>query len=210
MHANYFLAIIFILALPSLIVPVYKSDDINKTYTIDEGSTLKLSGSSNVTSFTCVCDCYDESQKHSFKMLSPGGIDVFRFENNLLKLHADGLDCGHRGMNKDMFDMLKVGKYPYITIKLIKAKELDNCSLSETEGWVPLEAHTALTISGICQEFEMDVQAKQISDNKYRFKSSKTLSMDDFQLDPPSPMLGLVKVHDHFEIELDLIIHLVE
>jgi hypothetical protein len=54
------------------------------------------------------------------------------------------------------------------------------------------------------------VQAKQISDNKYRFKSSKTLSMDDFQLDPPSPMLGLVKVHDHFEIELDLIIHLVE
>lgn len=205
---NIIISITLLVSFPLLLVKESPPDIRQAEFVIEDQSELKLSGSSNVNKFTCECECYSESTEHSFSLYNSNPKAV-TFDNTTLKLETAGMDCGHRGINRDLYELLKVKEHPFITIELLSANQLSPESLTIAEGWVPISANTAITIAGVCREVTMNISAKKLSDKRYRFSGSKDLYMSDFKLTPPKHLLGLIKVDEEIEIQLDLYIRMI-
>ncbi len=173
------------------------------TYYIDASSKLTLDGSSNVNKFTCACN--DQFPENTLRFdLSDGGKSA-RFFNAHLNLRTKSLDCGNAQMNKDMYKTLRADQHPNIRIELTRTQLQEASSLS-THEWTPLKATSSLTISGVSKPVVFEVKAKRLSKDRIRLVASKDVLMTDFNIEPPTAMLGLIKVNNTIRLNLDLII----
>jgi len=165
-------------------------------------SELYLQGSSNVNQFTCRCE----------QGLAPLQVNVdfkpedqiARFERAQLNIVTRNLDCGNRGMNRDMYKTLQANNHPEISIQLRAVRQLEGYSPMLCDEWVPLLASAYLTIAGKKRIVHLDVQGRQEPGGHYRFLSELTINMTDFGIDPPTALLGLVQVDNEITIHLDL------
>ncbi|MBR9919307.1 MAG: YceI family protein [Bacteroidetes bacterium] len=185
-----------ILSLPLLLNPTLRQAG---TLTIESNSRLYLEGTSNVTDFDCVCE-QDLSDLHYEFIRESGKLS---FHNTDLYIQSNSLDCGHNGMNRDMYQTLKADQYPSIRIELLNVyappPDFNNCV--ETKD---IHVRLAHTIAGKRQVMTIPVQAENRGNHRYRFRSSYPVILSDFGLKMPSPMLGLVKVSDTITIHIDL------
>ncbi len=176
-----------------------ESPNMRYTYAIEDGSRLIIEGSSNINSFGCL----DKSNFPPTPFMMSAIDDTIRFTNAVLLLKTKNLDCDNSKMNKDLCNAMKADEYPYIKVELHKAM-IQSGSFQESGEWIYLKAIATLTITSVDKLVTMEVQAKRIASNKYRFKAIKELRMTDFNIQPPSAMLGLIKVKDAIRINFDL------
>lgn len=177
-------------------------------FQIAEESKLSIAGSSNVNEFNC--DCVQKFPKTALQMrLSEDGNNAV-FDHAVLRIQTTKLDCKHKIMNRDMYKTLKAEEHPYITIVLKEAFELPRQPLVNQKSWTSLRAHVVITIAGKSKEKVLDIEAKKIDNNLFRFKSEQVLHMTDFGIDPPTAMLGLIKVDNTITIHLDLVVSITD
>lgn len=172
-------------------------------YYIDAGSSLSIAGSSNVNKFKC--DCLEQFSKSSIRFEQQEGGKILRFSNAGLHIRSKSLDCGNQQMNKDMYKTLRADQHPNIQIELSRA-QLQGAELAVGKDWVPLKASAQLTIAGVTKPVVFDVKAKRIAPDRIRLSTSKEVLMTDFGMEPPTAMLGLVKVNNAIRIDMDLIV----
>jgi hypothetical protein len=185
-----------------------KTAMVRKAFLISPSSKLYINGSSNINKFTC--NCIENFGKHYFNIEANAGDRVVHFRNTALKLTTNRLNCGHKGINKDLYEALKADKHPHISIVLNRAVQQPDAMLADAQDWIDLKANAVITIANVAKELELDVRARRIEGNKYQFVSSKNLKMSDFNITPPQPMFGLIKVHDQISINLDLTLTIVD
>ncbi|MBV6429283.1 MAG: hypothetical protein KIPDCIKN_03834 [Haliscomenobacter sp.] len=171
---------------------------------ITEQSKLSLSGTSNVNKFTCACN-------QKFSPLTIGATassnrSQIAFEHTVLKLTTNKLDCGQKIMNKDMYRTLKADEYPYISIELKKAQFPVGVTIDDCAEWVELDAETVITIAGNARRVPLKVKARNLSAGRFQFRSAQALKMTDFGIQPPTAMMGAIKVRDSITIQFDLIV----
>ncbi|MTI87939.1 MAG: hypothetical protein FH748_08225 [Balneolaceae bacterium] len=161
-------------------------------------SKLIINGKSNVNDFSCVSQHNLQEDSLKFNYLYTG--ESISLEGLTLTLETDLFDCGKRGINRDFRNTLKHSEYPNIEItlsELISSDQLDS-----------LTAKVVITIAGIKNHYSVELQSVSQEKNKILAKGKKKLSMEDFKLDPPSPLFGLIKVKKKLVIDFNLIIHL--
>jgi polyisoprenoid-binding protein YceI len=173
------------------------------TYYIDAGSKLTLEGSSNVNKFTCACNDQFPQSTLRFELFEEG--KSAKFSNAMLTLRTKSLDCGNAQMNKDMYKTLRADQHPHIKIELTRTQLLEASTLSTSE-WTPLKATSALTISGVKKPVVFEVKAKKVGKDRIRLTASREVLMSDYGIEPPTAMLGLIKVNNAIRLNLDLII----
>jgi len=197
--------------LPSLILSLLlmaftSADALQVRYVIDDSSELYLKGSSNVTKFSCSCLCYDQDEVYRLEIDEASRI-MYSFEEASLNLRTADLDCGHKGINRDLYRTMQGDEHPFISIKLREARlKNDRPDGNLWKGNLPLNVTTTITLAGVSKDVTMSVTAQQLAPDMYRFFCSTRLLMSDFRLEPPSPLFGLIKVHDEITITIDLII----
>lgn len=166
-------------------------------FLLSNESKLRINGTSNVTDFSCRSGHEPEADTLSFR--------IRKMENRLavtgsdLIMNVGHFDCGQRGINRDFRNTLKYNEYPYIKIKLIGL-------LMSKDDAKPVEALVEITIADIDQSYTVQLNELNYNENLITVSGSKNLSMKDFNLKKPSPLLGLIKVRDELEIEFDLVI----
>jgi hypothetical protein len=180
---------------------------VEHAFVIEGDSELFIRGASNVNKFTCMCFCIEEGRTRTLRMEAAAGGRSVIFQQTRLQLETSALDCGHKGMNNDLYNTLKADAHPLISIELLRASEMGQ-SLSAGNGAVPIKARAAITIAGVRREVDIDVQGRQSSAGEYRFSGSRELLMTDFNIQPPRAMMGLIKVNNEISIHLDLAIRL--
>lgn len=187
-------------AQPSADMVSYKAD---KSFHIGSKSILKLEGSTNVNAFTC--NCTEPFSPQSFSViLDDKDPNTAAFRNTKLKIPIKSLDCGNKLMNKDLYKALNGDDHPYITIELLKVSQ-DKCNrLSELKNWLTIKALTRITLNGKSSEYWLTITARKLENDLYRFIGTKTLRMSEFGVDPPVAMMGIIKVRDEIQIDLDL------
>jgi hypothetical protein len=192
---------VLLISLISLSSFVNRSADVVEVQ-IRNSSRLFLEGTSNVTDFSCqVQEIPDRSR---LVILPNAGQNRIRFEKTFLKVKSGGMDCGGRAINKDLQKALRVEEFPYIAIQLIEANGLNPMPISLSEGWIDLDATTKITIAGTTNPVSIHLKGQKLGEKQFRFIGSRKLKMTDFGIDPPKPMLGLVKVDDQIVINFDL------
>ncbi len=202
-HFSLLLPVLLVLFLPALL-SWQPANLIKASYTIEAGSRLYLEGSSNVTPFKCECE--HQFQPLRYELESFDGGKYARFNRTTLALPIRSLDCGNKGINKDMAEALRAQQYPNILMDLHKATQEAGNHLQDGDGWVPIQAAVSLSIGGKSRQADMQVRGRRLGNGRYQFTGRHALKMSDFGIDPPRPMMGLIKVRDGITIHLDLVV----
>lgn len=179
-------------------------------YRIETESELLIEGSSNVNQFTCDCSCERDFTQSSLDMNRHPESNRITFANARLKLTTTNLDCGHKIMNKDLYETLQAKEYPFIYITLLQVDVPPQNRFVSMNQWVKLDANTRITLAGRERQVNIPSKGQKIDDGRYHFTGAVTLKMTDFGLQPPEAMLGLIKVNDEITIHLNLVVRILE
>ncbi|MHA7843706.1 MAG: YceI family protein [Winogradskyella sp.] len=174
-------------------------DDISsfpKTSTVSfcEGSSLKIKGSSNVNEFECALDMNALSEE--IEVTYRESKDYLNFGNTQLVIPANHFDCGGKMINKDFQKLLKVDDFPEIRLalkKVMKSKTSEDCTMATIE----------VFICDINHAYDIPISTSK-SNGGVTIDGLLTLNINDFSLDPPKKMLGVIKVSPIIEIEFSL------
>lgn len=172
----------------------FKSPDFKtfKAFLTPE-SELIIKGHSNVNNFQCQYEITELSD--SIKVSYSVADDVLSFSKAKLELKNLAFDCGNRGINRDFNKLLKTEEFPKIRIDLISAEK----RIKDSDITVMVD----ITICNISKSFEILVQVNKRNDDLI-VCGTLPIDINDFQLEPPKKMLGLVKVSNEIEIDFSL------
>lgn len=171
-------------------------------YELASSSTLEIYGRTNVNSFCC-------SAQQNFPKSTLGyewsqdktSID---FDNTELKISTRTLDCGASAINRDLQEVLKADEYPYIIITLKEAVNSKGNKILTLNKWETFEATTQITLCCVTNEVSIPVRIRKTSDKNFQIKGSTSLAFRDFDLEPPTAMMGLIKVKETLDVSFDL------
>jgi hypothetical protein len=168
-------------------------------WVIEPSSTLIINGASNVNQFTCGLSSYQYTDTLELARRTASQI---QFSPNKLLLPVVDFDCAHKLITSDFQETLQVGKYPQIGISFLSLDRIPsaNTSISSYDGRVTIE------LSGQVREVSIRFDFWEKSYSQYNLIGKKTLRFTDFGLEPPTKMMGLVKVADELTIDFNLVI----
>ena len=169
------------------------------SYSVSNKSWLSLRGTTNINSFECL----------SVRPDSKGYIlaDVNLNENRVdfsgadIVVNVGSFDCKNPHITRDMRKALGGGENSGIEIRLLDVKTGEQ-NWSSADG--NIIANLLITINGVSKTKELDIDWQR-QGFEYSFKGTADLSMIDFNIDPPSPLigLGLVRVNDRITVNFN-------
>ena len=115
---------------------------------------------------------------------------------------SKALKSGKDGMDKNAYKALKADKNPNISATLKSADVIMKDGKNYT-----VKAIINLTIAGKTVETTLDAQAKKINDTSFSIKGEKKISMKEYDMQPPSFMLGAVKTGNDVVLNFDLVLN---
>lgn len=107
---------------------------------------------------------------------------------------VDGIKSGKGGMDSKTYDALNKKKHPNITFVLSEVTNITSDSLTATG---------ELTISGVTNSVQMEVEYEILPDGSILFKGSQAITMTDYDVDPPKAMFGAIKAGADVDVIFD-------
>ena len=156
----------------------------------------------------------------SYKLTVKGSSSLHDWESSVEKLEGSGafvlennalVDIKHavvkipvkaikstkgRMMDQKTYDAFDADKNPTI-IFVLQSKKIDAAKNT-------LVASGALTMAGVTKPVELNLSYKILPDGALRITGSKKLTMSEFKMEPPTAMMGTIKVGDQIEVTIDL------
>ena len=165
-------------------------------YKLSAGKDVKIDvlGSSNVHDWTMTSSAMESQGDFKFEGGNLHSLLSFSFS-----LDARSLKSDHESMDNRTYKTIKADQYPKITYKLNSATvtqvQKNKYSIKTTGN---------LIIAGASQTIVMIVTAIVNPDNTINCTGSERLKLTDYKIDPPSFMLGAMKVKDDLTIQFNL------
>ncbi len=163
---------------------------------LQPGSTVTVSGTSNLHDWemtTTVPTSFAE-----FKMLTEGRHEVlqsldFRIQKRTLKSDKSGLE-------RRAFEALRADKNPVISFQTtgpVQIKQNGEKLLITTQG--------KLSIAGVTKVVDLAAECTNGNGNLLTCRGEKKLKMTDFNIAPPTMMLGALQVADDITVSYSVI-----
>lgn len=164
-------------------------------------STIEFRGTSTINTFY-------------FSSASLKGNGAFIINNNLddstyyadISVYVKSFDSGSKMLNSDMYEALKYDKHPTINFKLVKINNIEKSGGFKQNFNANITG--VLTVAGKSNNMKIDFNIRELSDSTFYLKGNKSISMRDFNVDPPSKLFGLIQVADTLNINFNLYVEL--
>ncbi len=164
---------------------------VHDRYEVAPESRFWIDGSATTGPWTCEADG-----------ISGHGVlggDALRAE---VSVPVRAFDCGSGPMNRDLRHALRADAHPAIAFTLDRAETLGGDA--RPGAWVRVRATGRLRLAGVERPVTLDAEGRQLADGRVALRGRKDLRMTDFDVDPPSHALGLVRAHDPIVVRFDL------
>lgn len=112
-------------------------------------------------------------------------------------LDVKTLKSGKDQMDKNAYKTLNADKYPQITFELVKV-------INANPDQQKLTAVFDVTIAGVTKQLEIEASAIPMDDTSVQIKGTKNMKMTDFEIKPPSFMLGALKTGDDLTVDFSM------
>lgn len=175
------------------------------SYFPSEESKLWIEGRSNVNEFECEANkysgeatVYDEEEEDSEFAQS-----VQERLSLQVDIRVDGFECGKNKMNRDLQDALKSDNFPEIKFLFDSAELLEMPKHPDDPFLVDVKG--SLTVAGETRDIHFETRAYYLDVDKVRAIGNTTIRMSDFNVEPPTALLGLIKADDELTVKFDLI-----
>lgn len=167
--------------------------NISKTIYVSSKSKLYIKGTSNVNKFECHYDVSNLTNPIPVKLTQNG--QTIYFKNTKLILDSGCFDCGGKAINKDFKGILKANEYPNIVLNVIELNPIADDANK-------VEVSLNIDIAGIKKPYKMI--ANLSSQDKYQISGKLKLNINDFDLESPKKMFGLIVVSEIIEINFEM------
>jgi hypothetical protein len=174
------------------------------TYVPEEISKLWIEGRSNVNEFECQANQYF-GEATLFD--DPGPVEFSQSTQErvfmVVEIRVDGFECGRSRMNRDLQDALRSNDFPEITFLFDSA---DLIGFPETNGGAfEINVKGTLTVAGNTRDIQFITRAYYPEPARVRAIGKTTIRMSDFDVEPPTALMGLVKADDELTVNFDLL-----
>lgn len=186
------------LALMAMIVPVGIAWSAERAgLSLQPESKLWLEGTSSVRGYTCRAD------RVSGTIDTPGGggsVAIADLKSTVrgaeVSVTTAGLECGNGTMNGHLRKALKSDASPKVTYRITSFDVA-------ADGKMKLNG--TLSIAGTDRPVSIDATAAEEA-GKLRVRGSRQLKMTEFGVQPPTLMMGTMKVHDPVTVHFDVLL----
>jgi polyisoprenoid-binding protein YceI len=158
-------------------------------------SYIKVLGSSNVHDWNM-----SSSSIESQGEFKSEGDQLKSLTSLQFSVDAKSLKSEHESMDGRTYKTIKADQFPKISFKLSSA----TISGIQKNKFL-IKAKGELTIAGASQSIIMDVTATINPDNTITCTGTQKLQLRDYKIDPPSFMLGAMKVANDLTIQFNIV-----
>jgi polyisoprenoid-binding protein YceI len=171
---------------------------VTPRYVLSTGSSFRIDGTSTVGRYSCRA-----ARVAGRADVPPAGADAATAE---VTVAVASFDCGVSRMNRDFRDALRENEHPTIRFTL------DHADVAGSEprpgAWVPVRARGRLSLAGVERAVEIRAQGRRAGHGAVTLRGEHPMRMTDFEVDPPTGLLGAVRAHDAIVVRFEL--HAVE
>lgn len=186
-----------ILLLSALLFFTVFSQEVGQTLAVQQGSTLSFDGTSTLHNFTC------DAKKVGGTVTvadQPEGMTIL---GCTVSVAVKDLESGKESMNENMWETLQEKDHPLITYNLARAQRLS--AEKGTSGGLQYNTVGTLTVAGVSKEIEITIVSSRTAEGGLVFEGSKQLLMTDFNVEPPTMFLGVVKTGNEITVRFHLL-----
>ncbi|HEY0679633.1 MAG TPA: YceI family protein [Chitinophagaceae bacterium] len=188
----------WILIIMTIVLPAFRHPGASiMTWAVDKETSVKILGASNVNSFTFASRGYEE--KDTLIVYQTAKTKKVTFLKGLLRLPVKNFKNGNPMLTRDFKKMLEAQQHPYILMNL---KSLTTMADQPSKNQ-PVEAEIEITISGKSKTRQVCLLATRSGDMVY-FHGKERINFSDFDLQPPTKVLGFINVKNELQIEFNL------
>ncbi len=173
----------------------------------DPDSKIWIEGRSNVNSWQC--DAEEHQGVVEIDVRDVGQVDELTDRRVELVVHVPvrSFECGRSRMNRDLYEALKSERHSLITFELTGAERLNDGLENvgfENGGPIRLKVSGRLTVAGNTREITFGAEGYLLEEMRLRAVGSTTIRMTDFEVEPPTGLLGLIRAEDELTVHFDL------
>ena len=171
------------LLLISILSTPEKSENFQYS-TVVIATSIKITGNSNINSFSCDLERFNQLDTLNIKYQRNGRS--FRFDSVFLQFDIAQFNCGNKLINRDFHKLLNQKEYPFLTIHL---RELLIDSTNQSNQLTPEDincgtAEVSINLSGKTNDYLLN-----FDHNEQQIKASFSLNIEDYDLTPPTGFL---------------------
>ena len=168
--------------------------------TVQPSSSLTINGKTNVNKYTCTIARYSGSDTLVMKGERGKGVT---FTKGAVKLAATEFDCNMNVITKDFQKTINADEFPFIVINFISFGQEPTFQATEEK----FKGTIALSLAGKSKPVEIRCAIKKDEAGDFHLTGHKDFTFSDFELKPPTKMLGTVKVQEKITVNFHLVIH---
>lgn len=134
----------------------------------------------------------------------PGGLTA-RLE---LAIPVAALDCGNRAMERDLRRALDAARHPAIRYRFerVEAARVDRRGAGPAE--FELVVRGTMSLAGATRPVTFTVHGRRSGPHAFELTGSIPLAMTWFGIEPPTALLGLIRVDDELAVDVRLVLEL--
>lgn len=168
---------------------------VPEAFVVGDGSRFWIDGTTSVNSFNC-----EAPEVAGFGTVDTDAA-VAEIEA-VVAIPVRAFDCGVGRMNRDLYEALQGREHPAVRFALYRAEVL---APPAADGWTDLRAWGTLTLAGAERPVTITARGRRLGARRAQIRGTHALKMTDFNIDPPTGPLGLVRARDQITVRFDLV-----
>lgn len=182
---------IFILSM----IQLAEAQNTDTQLTLEPGYEMKIDGSANVRDWDADITTINATFVLSgFDFSSVESLTPDHFKTMELSIPVEDIDSDSRRLTRNLQGYLKVDEHPTITFNM---NEVDSVTVEGNEA--KITARGIVNAAGVDHETTMNVTAT-LNDGTITFSGAQDLLMTDFNIDPPTAVMGTIRARDEITI----------
>ncbi len=179
-------AFVLLLAFPFLSSPVHAQE----VFQVDPSSKIAIDGTSTLHDWTS-----DVTQFSGQALIKKDQNNLESLNKLSLNIPVTSIKGDHNGMDSKTYDALKKDQYPEIKFSLDKVEKINPTTVT---------ASGELSIAGVTRSIALQANYKELPGNKISFSGEKSIKMTDYNVTPPTALMGAIKSGDDITIKFDV------
>ncbi|HEX9650597.1 MAG TPA: YceI family protein [Cyclobacteriaceae bacterium] len=165
---------------------------------VQRSSNLTIEGKSNISDFSCEIEGTNITDTLTINYDDDGG--QITFVRKQIKINTVSADCGNNLITKDFRETLKSDKHPdiFLNFLTLERPQLHDFSALKVNGTIEI------IIAAVARKYEVTYQIIPHTTGKIELIGSQKMRLGDFKLQPPSRLLGLLKVEEEITVDFHL------
>ena len=172
-----------------------------KVYILPE-SKIFLDGESNINTFSC--ELCNGSERTVLSLCYQPQKLSYIFDQNQYAISVDNFVCDNKHITSDLKKALKMDEYPYMYLQLNKLIDFGKSQGNK-------QAELSITIAGVTNDYCLNYELKpSIENGEFLVNLASDFDMREFGIEPPTALMGLIKVKKDISIKLHLVLAIVQ